>query len=203
MNQTVRHIAVVAILLFEFMVFLTSVGSPAETSEELIKPAKDKNGKISAIELPIPQSEQDRTYLGLEGTGTFKLNQIKTRILIIEILNYSCSHCQHDAPRVNNLYRNIQERADLKDSIKIIGIGIGESPDKLNLFKQEYQVTFPLLLDENSDIVNTFGAERAPTFIGIRLNDQGVPENFFFQEGGFKEAPEFLKEIINKSRLII
>ena len=123
--------------------------------------------------------------------------------MIIEILNYSCSHCQHDAPRVNNLYRNIQERADLKDSIKIIGIGIGKSPDRLNLFKQEYQVTFPLLLDQNSDIVNTFGVERAPTFIGIKLNDQGFLEEFFFQEGGFKEVPKFLREIIDKSRLII
>ena len=203
MNQRTRYIAVGAILFLGFMFFLASVGSPAGTCEESIKSAKDKNEKISAIELPIPQSDQDRTYLGLEGTGTFKLNQIKTRILIIEILNYSCSHCQHDAPRVNNLYRNIQESADLKDHIKIIGIGIGKSQDKLNLFKQKYQVTFPLLLDQDSDIVNRFGVERAPTFIGIRLNDQGFLEKFFFQEGGFKEAPEFLKEIINKSRLII
>ena len=67
MNQTVRPIAVVAILLFGFMVFLTSVGSSVGTSEESTKPAKDKNEKISAIEFPIPQSDQDRTYLGLEG----------------------------------------------------------------------------------------------------------------------------------------
>ena len=173
----------------------------AGTSKVSIKPARDKNTKISDLELPIPQSDHDRTYLGLEGTGTFKLNQIKTRILIVEILNSYCPHCQHEAPLVNNLHRSIQERADLKDKIKIIGIGIGDSPEEINLFKEEYQVTFPLLPDQNSDIGNTFGVKATPTFIGIRLNDHGFPEKFFFQEGGFKKAPRFLKEIIKQSGL--
>ncbi|MBI4764817.1 MAG: redoxin domain-containing protein [Deltaproteobacteria bacterium] len=149
----------------------------------------------------MPQSERDRTYLGLEGSGTFKLNQIKTRILIIEILNSYCPHCQHEAPRVNNLFRNLHERADLKDHIKIIGIGIGDSSDELNLFKEEYQVIFPLIPDQNSAIGNTFGVKGTPTFIGIRFNDQGLPDKFFFQEGGFKKAPRFLNEIIKRSKL--
>ena len=193
------------LILAGFVILLSCLFSrgieAAGTSEESIKPAKDKNRKISALELPIPQGDEDRTYLGLEGSGMFKLNQIKTRILIIEILNSYCPHCQHEAPLVNNLHRDIQERADLKDKIKIIGIGIGDSPDEINLFKQEYQVTFPLLPDQNSDIVDTFGVKGTPTFIGIKLNDQGLVEKFFFQEGGFGKAPKFLKEIIKKSGL--
>lgn len=173
----------------------------AGTSKLSFSPAKDKNRNLSALELPMPQSDQDRTYLGLEGTGPFKLNQIKTRILIIEIFNSYCPHCQNEAPLVNNLHRNIQERADLKDIIKIIGIGIGDNPDEVNLFKQEYRVTFPLLPDQNSDIGNTFGVEATPTFIGIRLNDRGFPEKFFFQVGGFAKAPKFLKDIIRQSGL--
>jgi peroxiredoxin len=139
--------------------------------------------------------------LGLKGTGTFKLTQIKTRVLIIEILDFYCPHCQHDAPLVNDFYRNIQERADIKDKIKVIGIGVGNSPYELNLFKQKFQVTFPLLPDQDSDISKTFGVKGTPTFIGIKLNDQGLLEKFFLQEGGFEEAPKFLKELINKSGL--
>lgn len=190
------------ILISHLLSFLFSRGiEAAGTSEVSIKPGKDKIRKISALELPAPQNERDRTYLGLEGSGTFKLNQIKTRILIIEILNSYCPHCQHSAPRVNTLYRSIQERADLRDKIKIIGIGIGDSPDEMEAFKQEYLVTFPLIPDPSSDIGNTFGVKATPTFIGIRLNGQGVPEKFFFQEGGFEKAPRFLKEIIRQSGL--
>lgn len=192
-------------LFFGFVFFLPCIFSKgfeaAGTSNVSIKQAKDKNKKVSELKLPIPQSDQDRTYLGLEGTGTFKLNQIKTRILIVEILNSYCTHCQNEAPRVNNLHRSIQERADLKDKIKIIGIGIGDSPEEINLFKEEYQVTFPLLPDQNSDIGNTFGVEATPTFIGIRLNDHGFPEKFFFQVGGFAKASMFLKKIIKQSGL--
>jgi thiol-disulfide isomerase/thioredoxin len=183
-------------------VFLFSQGiEGAGTSEESLKPGKDKTGKMAALELPIPPSDRDRAYLGLEGSGTFKLNQIKTRILIIEILNTYCPHCQHSAPLVNTLYDQIQERADLKDRIKIIGIGVGDNRDEINLFKQDYQVTFPLIPDQEGDIINTFGVQATPTFIGIRLNDRGLPEKFFFQEGGFRKAPRFLKEIIKQAGL--
>jgi thiol-disulfide isomerase/thioredoxin len=193
------------IFLITFIFLLSGWLSPgieaAGTSEVIIKQAKDRNKKISALELPVPQSDRDKAYLGLEGSGPFKLNQIKTRILIIEIFNSYCPHCQDDAPRVNNLYRAIQERADLKDKIKIIGIGVGDSPDEVRLFKEEYQVTFPLIPDENSDMVNIFGLKGTPTFIAIRLNSQGLPEKFFFREGGFKNTPQFLNEIIKRSRL--
>jgi thiol-disulfide isomerase/thioredoxin len=192
-------------ILISFVFILSGLFSKgveaAGTTKVSIKPAKENNKKISDLELPIPQGDQDRTYLGLERTGTFKLNQIKTRILIIEVLNSYCPHCQHEAPLVNTLYRNIQERVDLKDKIKIIGIGIGNSSDELNLFKEEFQVIFPLLPDENSDIGSTFRVEGTPTFIGIRLNDQGLLEKFLFQEGGFEKAPQFLKEITKRSRL--
>ncbi|MGA3083547.1 MAG: TlpA disulfide reductase family protein [Thermodesulfobacteriota bacterium] len=193
------------LLLIGFVFLLSGLFSKgieaAGTSEESIKPDIDNNKKISALELPIPQIDQDKAYLGLKGTGTFKLTQIKTRVLIIEILDFYCPHCQHDAPLVNDFYRNIQERADIKDKIKVIGIGVGNSPYELNLFKQKFQVTFPLLPDQDSDISKTFGVKGTPTFIGIKLNDQGLLEKFFLQEGGFEEAPKFLKELINKSGL--
>jgi thiol-disulfide isomerase/thioredoxin len=203
MNKNNTKLSFLILISFVFLLSgLFSKGiEAAGTSEESIKPAIDINKKISALELPIPQSDQDRTYLGLKGTGTFELNQIKTRILIIEILDFYCPHCQHDAPLVNSLYRNIQERADIKDIIKIIGIGVGNSPYELNLFKQKFQVTFPLLPDQDSDISKTFGVKGTPTFIGIRLNNQGLMEIFFFQEGGFEEAPKFLKEIVKQSGL--
>lgn len=157
--------------------------------------------KISALELAIPQSEQDKAYLGLEGTGTFKLNQIKTKILIIEVLNTYCPHCQNAAHLVNHLYLDMEKRPDLKDKIKIIGIGVGDSPDEINVFKKEYQVIFPLLSDQNGESADTFGVEGTPTFVGIRLNDQGFPEKFFLQEGGFQNPSNFLKKIIEKSEL--
>ncbi len=189
------------LVLISFIFTLTGLflqGS-AESITESKQSVKISKKTISALELPIPQSEQDKAYLGLEGTGTFKLNQIKTRILIIEVLNSYCPHCQNAAHLVNNLYLDMEKRFDLKGKIKIIGIGVGDSPDEINVFKKDYQVIFPLLSDQNGESADTFGVEGTPTFIGIRLNDQGFPEKFFFQEGGFGNAPNFLKKIIKRS----
>jgi thiol-disulfide isomerase/thioredoxin len=173
----------------------------SQPPEEIKRAETENNKKISVFKLSVPQIDLDKTYLGLTGTGAFKLNQIKTQILIIEIFNFYCPHCQQSAPMVNTLYRDIQEKGDIRDKIKIIGLGVGNSAYEINLFKQKYQVPFPLFPDPDNEVAKTFGVKATPTFVGIRFNEQGVPEQFFFQECGFDDAPKFLNDIIKQSGL--
>ncbi len=195
-----KHILLSLLALFVLLSGLFPKGTAAiEPPEETKKSQMENN--FPALELPVPQSDQDKMYLGLEGTGSFKLNQIKTRILIIEIFNFYCPHCQQAAPRVNALYRDIQQQPEISNKIKIIGIGFGNSTYEINLFKQKYEVPFPLFPDQDTDIATTCAVRATPTFIGVKLNDQGRLEKFFFQEGEFDEAPDFLKKVMEKSGL--
>jgi thiol-disulfide isomerase/thioredoxin len=153
------------------------------------------------FELPIPQSEPEKNYIGLSGVGNFKVGQIKAQVLIIEVFNFYCPHCQHVAPRVNDLYLEIQRRPDMKEKIKMIGIGRGNSLYEVNSFRKKYQVPFPLFADQSMSISKTLGIEGTPTFIGVTLNGKGSQERFYFKNGGFQEAPQFLEEIIELSGL--
>jgi len=81
--------------------------------------------------------------LGLSGSGSFKIPQIKAKVVIIEIFSMYCPYCQKDAPGVNELYLLIENNADIKNKIKLIGIGAGNSSYEVEVFKKTYTVPSP------------------------------------------------------------
>ena len=112
-----------------------------------------------------------------------------------------CPHCQRSAPFVNDLFQSIQGRTDLKQKIKIIGIGIGNSTYEVDLFKNKYGILFPLFPDQDSAISRLLGVSSTPTFIGAKINHDGTTEQFYFTSGELTDAAHFLSEIIKLSGL--
>ncbi len=166
-----------------------------------VKSDSGGNQGIPTIELPMPVSEQGKSYLGLSGTGNFKIGQIKSQVLIIEIYSLYCPHCQRAASRVNELLRLIQERPDIKEKIKIIGIGVNNSMYEVESYRERYKVPFPLFPDLTMEVSQKFNVRGTPTFIGLKVNGKGMLEKFYFAEGGFQDAQQFLMEIIQLSGL--
>ena len=94
-----------------------------------------------------------KNYLGLTGSGTFKITQVKAQAVLIEIFSMYCPYCQKDAPGINELFQAIEENAEMKGRIKIIGIGAGNSAYEVGVYKKKYNVPFPLIPDERSPCI--------------------------------------------------
>ena len=102
---------------------------------------------------------------------------------------------------MNKLYRTIQKRKDLKDKIRMIGIGTGNSPFEVGFFRKKYEVPFPLFPDENLSIHEILGELRTPYFIGVKINRDGSDEVFYSRLGQFNDPNSFLKRIVELSGL--
>lgn len=102
---------------------------------------------------------------------------------------------------MNELYRIMQARKNLKNKMKLIGIGTGNSDFEVNFFRKKYEVPFPLFSDEDYSIHKALGEVRTPYFIGVKLKSDGSSEVFYSKLGGFKDANEFLKKMITLSGL--
>ena len=174
---------------------MTKVAGAAET------PPASKIKNIPAFELPVPQLEPEKNYLGVTGTGKFKLAEIKAPVLLIEIFSFYCPYCQQAAPKVNELYQEIEKRPDLKDKVKLIGIGASNSLFEVNSFREKYHVPFPLFADQNMEIFKLLGARGTPTFVGLKLSDNASQEQFFFGEGAYHDTQKFLDEFIKLAGL--
>ena len=158
-------------------------------------------GVIPALNLPIPKSPEERGYLGLTGSGHFKIPQIKARVVIIEIFSMYCPYCQKEAPGINELYETIENDPELKNKIKVIGIAAGNSSFEVGVFKKAYDVPFPLFPDNDFTIHKALGDVRTPYFIVVKINDDRTHKVIHSEVGGFEGAEPFLRKVLTASGL--
>ena len=193
-------LAILALLFFGGCISSETKPSATISSTKVFSSPEEKIS-LPVFEFPIPQNEWEKNYLGVYGSGNCKVTQINSPVLIIEIFSMYCPHCQRSAPFVNDLFQNIQKRTDLKQKIKIIGIGIGNSTYEVDLFKNKYSIPFPLFSDQDGSISRMLGVSSTPTFIGAKINRDGTTERFYFASGEFTDAANFLSELVNLSGL--
>lgn len=152
------------------------------------------------IELLKPADPVHLKYLGLSGSGSFKVQQIKADVVIVEIFSMYCPHCQAEAPAINKLYQLIQENAALKGKVKMIGIGTGNSIYETDIFKNKYKVEFPLIPDGDFKLHKIIGEVRTPYFFVVRLKG-GKAKVIFSKLGALGDNKAFLEQIIKLSGL--
>ncbi len=157
---------------------------------------------LPEITLSRPGDSIDLKYLGLLGSGTsFKVNQIKATVVIIQIYSMYCPYCQAEAPNVNRLYASIEDNPALKDKIKIIGIGAGNSKFETGIYKKKYTVAFPLIPDENFKLHKILGEVRTPYFIAVTLDGVKPPKVIYSRLGALENNDLFLAQIVKSSGL--
>jgi peroxiredoxin len=159
-----------------------------------------EGGKLPAFKLTIPKSVEEKNYLGLSGGGPFSIPQIKANVVIIEIFNMYCPHCQAAASEVNKFYSAIENDPVLRGKIKLIGIGAGNSQFEVDLFKKKYSITFPLFPDADFSIHEACGRVSTPYFIGVKINADGSHRVIYSKLGGFDDASQFLTLFLKEAR---
>ncbi len=154
---------------------------------------------IGQIRLAVPADAGDRTYLGIrEKAGQFGLNEVDADIIILEIFSMYCPHCQKHAPEANRLHQHILADRSLAKKVKVLGIGVGNSPYEVKFFRKKYSVPFPLFDDANSAVLNSLTGVQTPTYFGVK-NDGRTLTPFFMQQGPYDDAKVFLQTVLRKA----
>ena len=192
MKKIVACWLVVIMLLFTVASSLAAASSPPEVG-----------GPLPEIKLPIPKASAEKNYLdlGFFGFGTFKIPEIKAKVVIIEIFSMYCPYCQREAPNVNQLYAKIEQDPALKGKIKIIGIGAGNTAYEVGTFKNKYNVPFPLFADSDYVIHKMVGEVRTPYFIGVKINPDGTNRVIYSKLGALGSVDDFLSTFVKLSDL--
>jgi thiol-disulfide isomerase/thioredoxin len=173
---------------------LCTVAISAEPKDDSILPE---------IVLVTPKDDEHRKYLGItsEPGEPFQIADIDADIIIIELFSMYCPFCQKEAPLVNELYRKATEHMLQGLSIKIIGLGASNSQFEVEHFGNNYEVEFPLFPDKDMGIYKALGGDGTPGFVAYKIKGVTVPVNVLRNSGGFYNAEDFLKDVINNSGL--
>jgi len=162
-------------------------------------PAKGES--FPDIALVMPDKPCDKDYLGLKGTNTFKISQVSADVVILEIFSLYCPYCQREAPLVNQLYDMIDKRTDIKNRVKIIGIGAGNTLFEVGIFRNQYNIQFPLVPDEPFAVHKAIGEVRTPHFFVVKINTDGSNSIIYSNVGSIKDLNQFLDMIVQDSGL--
>jgi peroxiredoxin len=185
-TKTLYVFAVMVCLTFFPQVVLSGVTTPA------------KGDHFPDIVLSVPESPADRGYLGLAEKDAFRLSDVKADLLIIEVFSMYCPYCQREAPLVNDLFDIINKRADIRDKVKIMGIGAGNSQFEVNVFKKQYNVPFPLVPDQSFAVHKAVGEVRTPYFFVLKKGSGGSNLIIYSKVGSILDPNQFLALIMNE-----
>ncbi len=150
---------------------------------------------LPKVMLDKPADAGKLAYLGLSGSGSFALTDIAAKIVIVEFYSLYCPYCQAEASNTVKLYRDIQNDPALKDTIKLIGIGVGNSDYEVTLFRDKYGIPFPLFSDEEFARVKELGIQFTPHFLVVRIDKKGKAHVLYSQSGSMGDPKEFLDKI--------
>ncbi len=156
---------------------------------------------LEDLSLPVPADGAYRAYLGLSGSGNFTPADVSAPVLLIQIFSMYCPHCQRDAGNVNVFYDLVEKDPALRKQIRILGIGAGNSPYEVGVFRESYGVPFPLFGDGDYRIHKKLGEVRTPFYIALKKDGKGVPRIVFARVGGIEKAEDFLAFLIRETGL--
>jgi peroxiredoxin len=158
-------------------------------------------GQLPDFSLAVPKDAVQRSYLGLSGSGAFKIPQIQAKTVIVEIFSMYCPYCQKEAPNVNRVFEKIEADPALRGKIKLLGIGVGNSVFEVGVFQKKYNIPFPLFPDGDFVLHKLLGEARTPYFIGVKIGPGGAHQVIHSRLGAFESAEKFLDEIVRASDL--
>jgi thiol-disulfide isomerase/thioredoxin len=154
--------------------------------------AEPKVGQmVPIVKLDAPITPEGAKYLGLPKPEPFTIKDVKAPYVLVEQFNTSCPHCMHQAPILNQLYEKVEADPQLKNKIKFIGTGQGNTVVQIKMWKAFNKVPFALVPDPNS----TWGkaVNFTPYPVSMVLNKSG--KILYVHVGTFENADEVLQKI--------
>jgi len=130
---------------------------------------------LPGVPLPDALTPEQRAYLGLGASGSFTIGAVRGDLVVVEFFNSSCYACALMAPVMDLAWRKVDARADLKDRVRFVGIGVGNTLAQVRDFHDRYDSQFPMIADPEFAAFDALGtAEGTPYLMLLRRGSDGT-----------------------------
>lgn len=152
------------------------------------------------VVLPAPLELEQRTYLGLTDSRPFTLSQVDAQVVLVEILNVLCPHCQKQTAPYNQLYRMIEADPETRGRIKLLGVAVANDDEAIDDFVVIYSVAFPVVPDRTFTLHSALRAGPTPFSVYTLRDHPGdtfvVTDTHLGADHKINELFVYLKELL-------
>jgi peroxiredoxin len=151
-----KIVIVVILLVIVWAIYSFSQPTPAVTPTTTPTAITTTNsGMAPDFTLPVVGSS------GLTGQRV-SLSSFRGKVVLLEFMVPSCSHCQDMVPILERLYNQFGQQNVV--FLSVSGAWNGESANDAAQFMQTYHATWTFLYDSSNSVFNTYGVDATPTF---------------------------------------
>lgn len=116
---------------------------------------------------PAPGEEAPHLELiNLDGE-TVTLKEYKGKLVLLHFWTDWCDACREEFPKMQAYYQEIAG-----DDFELLAVNVGQDPTAVDRFRKDFQVTFPMCLDEEATAARIYGVEQFPT--NYLINPEGI-----------------------------
>jgi cytochrome c biogenesis protein CcmG/thiol:disulfide interchange protein DsbE len=122
----------------------------------------DNTGSSTAGEISAPQEGFVAPDFTLETTDqqTITLSELKGQAVLVNVWATWCPPCRAEMPAIEKLYLEYRDRGFI-----VLGLNdtVQDKQEAIIPFIKEYNLTFPILLDELGEVSHTYQIRSLPT----------------------------------------
>ena len=153
---------------------------------------------LPALSFNAPINVEGRKYLGLPSDAmVFSLDDVKARVILVEVFQVQCFHCQDEAHYVNELFERINQEG-LYRQVKVMAIAYGNSSFETSLYARKYHVPFALIADPRQQ---TIAVEATPAYFLLQPVPGGGAKVLYSKYGSLPATSKCIELIKEKAGL--
>lgn len=93
-----------------------------------------------------------------ESGGSHRLSDYRGKLVLLNFWASWCPPCRDEMPSMESLWQQVKDKP-----VVILAVNVGEDADTIFEFTGNYPVSFPLLLDRDGAIVESYPVRGLPT----------------------------------------
>lgn len=153
-----------------------SVPDESNTQSPLLDLAETGRDALVAtsaeIGLDIGNLAPDFSATSVSGE-TIRLSNFEGRVTIINFWGSWCGPCRREMPTLQSLYDTYADQG-----ITIVGLAVNDTLEDVEAFREEFDLTFPLALDNGSSISTLYNITSQPSTLLVDSNGLIVFKHF-------------------------
>jgi peroxiredoxin len=133
----------------------------------------DRTGASTSGHVPAPQAGFAAPDFSLKTTlgGSVTLSELRGQAVLVNLWATWCPPCRAEMPAIEKMYREYKDRGFI---VLAVNMTRQDDPAQVAPFADEYNLTFPILLDESGEVAALYQLNSLPS--SFFINRDGIIE---------------------------